>query len=150
MRMALASLAALGVAAAAGGPALCATTQSGSGLAPVQVQDLHYGDILFYVFQDDYFEAIVRDPLRVSQLALDALDLLGSAGETGLEVGDLLLHREHFDAAHVKFGLDGFEVIRVEDEIDQKNIIVNSEMNKKNNNLSYILLFVMVKVSHNY
>jgi tetratricopeptide (TPR) repeat protein len=31
-----------------------------NGLAPHQVQDLAYGDVLFYFFQDDYFDSITR------------------------------------------------------------------------------------------
>ena len=30
------------------------------GLPAVKVQDLHYGDVLFYFYQDDYFDALVR------------------------------------------------------------------------------------------
>jgi tetratricopeptide (TPR) repeat protein len=30
------------------------------GLPAVQVQDLHYGDVLFYLYQDDHFDALVR------------------------------------------------------------------------------------------
>ena len=30
------------------------------GLPAVKVQDLHYGDVLFYFFQDDHFDALVR------------------------------------------------------------------------------------------
>ena len=29
-------------------------------LAPHEIQDLHYGDVLFYLYQDDYFAAITR------------------------------------------------------------------------------------------
>jgi hypothetical protein len=45
------------LACAAVAPCLAQTV---NGLAPVEVADLHYGDALFYFFQDDYFEAIVR------------------------------------------------------------------------------------------
>jgi Tetratricopeptide repeat len=31
-----------------------------NGLAPHEVQDLHYGDVLFYFYQDDYFDSITR------------------------------------------------------------------------------------------
>jgi hypothetical protein len=31
-----------------------------NGLEPHAVQDLHYGDVLFYFFQDDYFDSITR------------------------------------------------------------------------------------------
>lgn len=59
MRAALAPVAALIVALAVAGPALCAQ-QASAGLAPVQLQDLHYGDVLFHFYQDEYFDAIVR------------------------------------------------------------------------------------------
>jgi hypothetical protein len=44
---------------AAAGPA-CATAGEAGGLAPVHVQDLHYGDVLFHFYQGDYFASIVR------------------------------------------------------------------------------------------
>ena len=31
-----------------------------NGLAPHPVEDLAYGDVLFYFFQDDYFDSITR------------------------------------------------------------------------------------------
>ena len=31
-----------------------------NGLAPHTVQDLAYGDVLFYFYQDDYFDSITR------------------------------------------------------------------------------------------
>ena len=60
MRSALAPLVLLGVAAAMAGAPPCAAAESATGLSPVRVQDLHYGDTLFYFFQDEYFQAIVR------------------------------------------------------------------------------------------
>ncbi len=82
MRLALAPLAALGVAAVVAGPAPCAEAGSATGLAPVQVQSLHYGDSLFYFFEDEYFEAIVRTETYRTQghlgpHAVDAELLLG-------------------------------------------------------------------------
>jgi TolA-binding protein len=51
-------------------------------LPAVQVQDLYYGDVLFYFFQDDYFNAITRltaaqEKGRVKHHADDAELLLG-------------------------------------------------------------------------
>jgi hypothetical protein len=31
-----------------------------NGLPPQDVKDLHYGDVLFYFYQDDYFDSITR------------------------------------------------------------------------------------------
>jgi tetratricopeptide (TPR) repeat protein len=51
-------------------------------LPPVKVQDLYYGDVLFYFFQDDYFDALTRltaaqDRNRLQHHADDAELLLG-------------------------------------------------------------------------
>ena len=59
MRLALAPAAALSLALGIAVVAPCASA-TGADLAPVQLRDLHYGDVLFYFFQDDYFDAIVR------------------------------------------------------------------------------------------
>jgi len=59
VRLALAQLAfAAAVLTAAAAPAR--GEPPATGLAPVVLEDLHYGDALFYFFQDDYFESIVR------------------------------------------------------------------------------------------
>ncbi len=81
MRAALAPMVALGVTLAVAAPDLRAD-YSPDGLAPVPVLDLHYGDTLFYFFQDDYFEAIVRAEAYTAQghmrpHAADAELLLG-------------------------------------------------------------------------
>jgi len=52
------------------------------GLPAVQVQDLHYGDVLFHFFQDDHFDALVRlaayrDQGRLAAQARDAELLRG-------------------------------------------------------------------------
>jgi len=51
-------------------------------LPPVKVQDLYYGDVLFYFFQDDYFDALTRltaaqERHRLEHHADDAELLLG-------------------------------------------------------------------------
>ena len=51
------------ILAALAPPALAAPTVEQDvipGLPAVKVQDLHYGDVLFYLYQDDHFEALVR------------------------------------------------------------------------------------------
>jgi tetratricopeptide (TPR) repeat protein len=52
------------------------------GLPPVKVQDLHYGDVLFYFYQHDHFDALVRlaayrDQGRLTAHARDAELLRG-------------------------------------------------------------------------
>jgi hypothetical protein len=51
-------------------------------LPPVEVRDLYYGDVLFYFYQDDYFDALIRltaamDKERVAHHFADAELLLG-------------------------------------------------------------------------
>ena len=63
VRAALLAAAACAVACArAAAPAVPTTDAS---LPPVEVRDLAYGDVLFYFFQDDYFNSLTR--LRVAQ-----------------------------------------------------------------------------------
>ena len=67
--------------------------QSPGALAPVKIQDLYYGDVLFYFYQEDYFSALTR--LSAAQLKnrlphhADDADLL--LGGLYLSVGQ---HRE--------------------------------------------------------
>ena len=74
-----AALVACGVCA---GAAEAPRAASPGALAPVKVQDLYYGDVLFYFYQDDYFEALTRLTAaqlkgRVPHHAEDAELLLG-------------------------------------------------------------------------
>ncbi len=82
-----------------------ATPGDGDRLAPVKVEDLHYGDTLFYFFQDRYFESIVRAEAyraqgRLQPHADDAELLLGglylSFGQhtRAAEIFERLLARE--------------------------------------------------------
>jgi thioredoxin-like negative regulator of GroEL len=67
------------------------------GLAPHEVQDLHYGDVLFYFYQDDYFDSITR------LLAARELDRLpNTQGEAELLLGGLYLSLgEHVEAGNI-------------------------------------------------
>ncbi len=67
------------------------------GLPPQDVRDLHYGDVLFYFFQDDYFDAITR------LLAARELDRLpNTQGEAELLLGGLYLSLgEHVEAGKI-------------------------------------------------
>jgi len=67
------------------------------GLPPHPVKDLHYGDILFYFYQDDYFDSITR------LLAAQQLDRLPhSEGEAELLLGGLYLSLgEHVEAGKI-------------------------------------------------
>ena len=55
-----------------------------NGLPPQDVKDLHYGDVLFYFYQDDYFDSITR------LLAARQLDRIPhTQGEAELLLGGL-------------------------------------------------------------
>jgi tetratricopeptide (TPR) repeat protein len=68
-----------------------------NGLPPRPVKDLHYGDILFYFYQDDYFDSITR------LLAAQDLDRLPhEEGEAELLLGGLYLSLgEHVEAGKI-------------------------------------------------
>jgi hypothetical protein len=67
------------------------------GLPPQDVKDLHYGDVLFYFFQDDYFDSITR------LLAAQQLNRLpNTQGEAELLLGGLYLSLgEHVEAGKI-------------------------------------------------
>ncbi len=67
------------------------------GLPPQDVKDLQYGDVLFYFYQDDYFDAITR------LLAARELDRLpNTQGEAELLLGGLYLSLgEHVEAGKI-------------------------------------------------
>ncbi len=68
-----------------------------NGLPPQDVRDLHYGDVLFYFFQDDYFDSITR------LLAARQLDRIPhTQGEAELLLGGLYLSLgEHVEAGKI-------------------------------------------------
>jgi len=68
-----------------------------NGLPPHEVRDLQYGDVLFYFYQDDYFDAITR------LLAAQQQDRLPhSEGEAELLLGGLYLSLgEHVEAGKI-------------------------------------------------
>jgi tetratricopeptide (TPR) repeat protein len=68
-----------------------------NGLPPHPVQDLHYGEVLFYYFQNDYFDAITR------LLAAQELNRMPhSEGEAELLLGSLYLSLgEHVEAGRI-------------------------------------------------
>jgi Tetratricopeptide repeat len=67
------------------------------GLAPQDVRDLAYGDVLFYFYQDDYFDSITR------LLAARELDRIPhTQGEAELLLGGLYLSLgEHIEAGRI-------------------------------------------------
>ena len=67
------------------------------GLPPQDVKDLHYGDVLFYFYQDDYFDAITR---LLSAQQLERLP--HTQGEAELLLGGLYLSLgEHVEAGKI-------------------------------------------------
>jgi hypothetical protein len=68
-----------------------------NGLPPQEVKDLHYGDVLFYFYQDDYFDSITR------LLAARQLDRIPhTQGEAELLLGGLYLSLgEHVEAGRI-------------------------------------------------
>ncbi len=68
-----------------------------NGLPPQDVKDLHYGDVLFYFYQDDYFDSITR------LLAAQQLDRIPhTQGEAELLLGGLYLSLgEHVEAGRI-------------------------------------------------
>src|ERR1700686_389344 len=72
-------------------------TPDPNGLPPQDVKDLHYGDVLFYFYQDDYFDSITR------LLAARQLDRIPhTQGEAELLLGGLYLSLgEHVEAGRI-------------------------------------------------
>jgi hypothetical protein len=68
-----------------------------NGLPPQDVKDLHYGDVLFYFYQDDYFDSITR------LLAARQLNRIPhTEGEAELLLGGLYLSLgEHVEAGRI-------------------------------------------------
>jgi tetratricopeptide repeat protein len=68
-----------------------------NGLPPHAIKDLHYGDVLFYFYQDDYFQAITR------LLAAQELHRVpNTEGEAELLLGGLYLSLgEHVEAGRI-------------------------------------------------
>jgi hypothetical protein len=68
-----------------------------NGLVPHRIEDLHYGDVLFYYYQDDYFAAITR------LLAAQQLQRVPhTQGEAELLLGGLYLSLgEHVEAGRI-------------------------------------------------
>jgi hypothetical protein len=68
-----------------------------NGLPPHTVKDLHYGDVLFYFFQDDYFAAITRLLAARQQQRIPH-----TQGEAELLLGGLYLSLgEHVEAGRI-------------------------------------------------
>ncbi|MDX1516669.1 MAG: tetratricopeptide repeat protein [Woeseiaceae bacterium] len=64
---------------------------------PIVVEDLHYGEILFYFYQEDYFPAIVRTLAAQTQSQVD-----DHADEAELLLGGMYLsYGHHLEAARI-------------------------------------------------
>lgn len=88
--------AALMLAGLLAGSALAAEEPKGT-LAPTTVKDLYYGDVLFYFYQDDYFNALTR--LRAAQ---EKHRMAHHADEAELLLGGLYLsYGEHLEAGAI-------------------------------------------------
>ena len=73
-----------------------------NGLPPQDVKDLHYGDVLFYFYQDDYFDSITR-LLAARQLQR----IPHTEGEAELLLGGLYLSLgEHVEAGKISNPID--------------------------------------------
>lgn len=73
-----------------------AASPSGT-LAPTKIKDLYYGDVLFYFYQDDYFDALTR--LRAAQ---EKGRVSHHADEAELLLGGLYLsYGEHLEAGKI-------------------------------------------------
>jgi hypothetical protein len=77
--------------------ALTAGQPTGGTLAPTKVKDLYYGDVLFYFYQDDYFNALTR--LRAAQVKGRVVH---HSDEAELLLGGLYLsYGEHLEAGAI-------------------------------------------------
>jgi len=95
----LRALLALTLLAPAAGAAPVALQDAIPGLPEVKVQDLHYGDVLFHYYQQDYFEALVRLAAYKDQghLAAHARDAELLRGGLYLSLGQHREAREIFE-----------------------------------------------------
>lgn len=74
-----------------------ASEAAGDGRDPIVVQDPHYGEVLFYFYQEDYFPAIVRLLAAKEQQQLDS-----HSDEAELLLGGLYLsYGHHLEAAEI-------------------------------------------------
>lgn len=80
-------------------PPAVAVDETGRGLPAVKVQDLHYGDVLFYFYQHDHFDALVRIASYRDQgrLALHVRDAELLRGGLYLSLGQHREAREIFE-----------------------------------------------------